>query len=312
MPTATLILSFDCEGKWGIADRQAAHMSFVTQSDLRTAYRIILQLHKKYNIQSTFAFVAALCMTEHELRDWLSTTQSLEHDGRNWLASAIQQLNAGCTDGWCDETLLEMVVDADQHEICSHGGTHLPYSEKSTTATAVEVDLSLTQYVFDHHRLPINNIIFPRNIVGHRKLLSDAGYRGYRNVDPWETIAGVRGKLLRLAAEFLPLDRSSLPANALIKDSEDLFLIPPAKFLNASIGPRRFVPKDITHRRIDALLEFAVRNNRVAHIYSHPHNFISDQSLPEKLEYLLKRADEYRNQGKMRILTMNQWRIENE
>lgn len=312
MTTGTLILSFDCEGKWGIADSPMSRLGFITHETLRKAYRTILDLHKKYHVQSTFAFVAALCMRSSDLKDWLNTTRTLEHQGKNWLALAINQISAGITEGWCDEALSRMIRDEGDHELCSHGGTHLPYSEGSTPIEAVLSDISLTQQVFSQLSIPMENLIFPRNIIGFQELLANAGYLGYRNIDSWETKSGKSGKLSRYAAEFFPFDRPSLPTGHANKDSSGLSVIPAAKFLNAALGARKLVPKSMTNFRIESLLKFAIHNNRVVHFYSHPHNFITDPTLSEKLDYMLRIATQHRDQGNLNILTMNQWRAAHE
>ena len=79
----------------------------------------------------------------------------------------------------------------------------------------------------------------------------------------------------------------------------------PGKFLNASIGPRSLVPVAFTRKRIDTFLKHAVLTNSVVHFYLHPHNFIFDASMLDKLDYLLAEATEYKINGKLKITTMN-------
>ena len=52
-------LSFDCEGRWGMADRNHAWLSELTTENLTEAYEYILETLSKYNIGATFAFVGA-------------------------------------------------------------------------------------------------------------------------------------------------------------------------------------------------------------------------------------------------------------
>ncbi|SVE06845.1 uncharacterized protein METZ01_LOCUS459699, partial [marine metagenome] len=61
MNKAIFILSFDCEGKWGMADIIDNNIdSSITNQNLTMAYRSILALLDKHKIKGTFAFVAAL------------------------------------------------------------------------------------------------------------------------------------------------------------------------------------------------------------------------------------------------------------
>ena len=55
---ARFILSFDCEGKWGMADHpEMASSNPISRDSLANAYTQIFQILEKHNIPATFALV---------------------------------------------------------------------------------------------------------------------------------------------------------------------------------------------------------------------------------------------------------------
>ena len=57
-------LSFDCEAKWGMADLSLNWTKELTDKNLVEVYEYILEILKKHNIPSTFAFVGAMTETK--------------------------------------------------------------------------------------------------------------------------------------------------------------------------------------------------------------------------------------------------------
>jgi len=66
---STFIISLDCEGKWGMADHISEyHRRTLTNENLLTTYRQLINLLDKWNIEATFAFVGAFSMDVEECR----------------------------------------------------------------------------------------------------------------------------------------------------------------------------------------------------------------------------------------------------
>ena len=67
MQKACFIISLDCEGKWGFADRIGpSHDQVLTHQNLHKAYDSILRTLVDYNLKATFAFVAAFTLSEQD------------------------------------------------------------------------------------------------------------------------------------------------------------------------------------------------------------------------------------------------------
>jgi hypothetical protein len=298
-----LIISLDCEGKWGVADRGAEYMSFIGSARLQVVYEAILDLFERHQLPASFAFVSALCLGVDELLERLPRT-GLWYAGRNWLEGPFRALNAGVSDGWCAPGLVQAVLRRGRHHICSHGGTHLPLSDQMTPTESAELDLRFARIVHERLGLDWSCIVFPRNIVGHLDVLAAEGLSGFRDMDPQEKKGGMPGKIVRLCNELISWDRRDLLSHSSPLSSP--MPLSPGKFLNAKIGARKLIGVSVTRRRIESLLKFAVKNDATLHLYTHPHNFISDASMFDKLDALLGASNYFSRRHGLRVMTMKE------
>ena len=71
MNKPTFIISFDCEGKWGMIDNLSEQNSnLLTNERLNDTYSNIIDIMKIFDIKGTFAFVGAFTMTKEEFINW--------------------------------------------------------------------------------------------------------------------------------------------------------------------------------------------------------------------------------------------------
>lgn len=298
----SIIISLDCEGKWGVADRPKSRRDCISNARLIDAYTRILNCFEKHQFKASFAFVSALCLDKDELLGMLSGVD-LRHSGGNWLTNPIAEIGSGAADGWCVPELMGMVMSRGVHHICTHGGTHLPYSNQLTPREAVVWDINFAKKFHERSGLPWGGLVFPRNIVGHLDSIAESGITFYRSMDRPEEIEGRFGKAIRLANEFVSADRFGLWEVGRAQRGV-LSALSPGKFLNARVGFRRRVPASVTVRRVESMMEYAVSHGRIIHIYTHPHNFIDDVGMHEKLDIILGKANELVRRGKLVVMTM--------
>lgn len=300
----SFVFSLDCEGKWGVADRGLNYMAFITTARLEEAYRKILDIFDRHQCKASFAFVAALCLDAEELVEHLEAADGLFYADQDWLKTPLSELRAGRDDGWSARPLIDYVVERNVHHVCTHGGTHLPYSDRLTDRESVRWDIEFARTV--HARLAIgwDTIVFPRNIVGHLDVVARHGIVGYRDLDSQEQLKGKFGKILRLSNELTNFDKRDISQNIVRDDANGLLALSAGKFLNARIGSRSYISVEATRRRVSSLLKCAVDSDTTVHFYTHPHNFISDPEMYIKLGFLLSTAKKYESTHGLRILTM--------
>ena len=106
-----------------------------------------------------------------------------------------------------------------------------------------------------------------------------------------------------MSNEFVSADRFGLRKHGETQRGA-LSALSSGKFINARIGFRRRVPSRLTLRRAEVMLDFAVSHGRILHLYTHPHNFINDVEMFEKLDHILCKATSLVKAGQLQVITM--------
>ena len=59
-------ISFDCEAKWGMADKDYDWLGLLDEKNVIESYKYILSVLEEFNIPSTFAFVGAMTESKNQ------------------------------------------------------------------------------------------------------------------------------------------------------------------------------------------------------------------------------------------------------
>jgi len=257
-------LSFDCEAKWGMADLTLDWTKDITNENLTETYEYILDVLKKYNIPSSFAFVGAMTLTKDE---FFSKTSPLLN-GRNhieWLKPILEQVKSD-DDGWFLPNILDLCKRDGMHEIASHGFTHVPFGNLSSKEMEDEMRL-IHQWAIEKN-INCSTLIYPRNDINFTENLHQYNIQLYRS-PPQLFNVKIFPKFLNTFFEEVNIFKKS---EELVQDG---IALPGGVFINWKYGPRKFIPNSISNIRYQNILNHAVRNNNVAHFWTHPHNFIT-------------------------------------
>lgn len=281
--TGTVIFSFDCEGKWGVADKLGTpYAQRLTDEAIRWSYDVIAQTLAKYDVRATFAFVGLFVETPDV------QVKRVRELGAEWtyLKDATRPL-AAKDEGWSAPWTLDLV--GSRHEIAYHGFTHTPWS--NLTRAQAKLELSAVPAA---HRA---TVIFPRNEVAHLDVLDEEGCLGYRAARP------PRSRIASLASEFW------IPTNADPADPGParLKVIPAGQFINWMSGPRRFVPTVITRLRARQIISHAAETKGVAHFWTHPENIASNPPTLANLVAIVEECVRARDAGKIVVADQEQW-----
>lgn len=280
----SFILSFDCEGKWGVADRLThLHHEALTDARLRSAYHSILGLLDEYSVPATFAFVGLFAEPAGSFNHVMPQIAALASRAPMYLAPALSDITEGSGEGWHGAWAIEAVSAAEVgHEIALHGVTHVPWSSRERQFFVDELKL------LGHLSSPVRQsktFVFPRNKVAHVELLRSAGIRGYR------TAPRHQSRTRSLLSEFNVWSKPDLFSNSL---SAELVAIPAGYFVNWQRGMRRLVPRPITRARFRALLDDSA-DGAVVHAWLHPENVATAPGtlavLGDILEMVARRRD---------------------
>lgn len=257
-----ITLSFDCEAKWGMADRDPKWLFKLTNDDVMDSYRYIFEQLEKCNIPATFAFVGAMTESKDEFIDKYAPSLTGSNHTK-WLQPIISKVDE---EGWFFPEILDFFNEFQDHEIASHGYTHIPFNRM--TDDEVRQELNHVENWSSRKGIECKTFIYPRNIVSHTHLLSDYGLDLYRDIPKDFHNNFIPSSLNRLIEEvniFKNSERPNISAGYL----------PGGNFINWQYGFRRYVPRKFSLLKYKHVIDHAIKNNNVAHFWVHPHNFIS-------------------------------------
>lgn len=267
MKKPVFIISFDCEGKWGLADQITEYQcKTLTNENLNFAYRRVLEILDEYGFKATFAFVGGFMLSLDEFQANSSLFRDNEITGINWLSRFRRDLRLGNHDGWFNPTAFEMVRRNGKHEIASHGFTHVPLHEAYTSHEGFLHEMESISRLSKLFDVTFRTFVYPRNIVGYSRLLRNFGFSGYR-----EGLSGTKDRRALILLRELNIKQSAqehgVAENKLVK-------IPSGYFLNWRAHVRKLIPVSVTLRRWRHAINDAIGKERVIHLYAHPQDFV--------------------------------------
>ena len=297
---ARFILSFDCEGKWGMADDPAmASNNPIGDDSLIKAYTRIFEVLEKYEIPATFALVGLFAGQYEEYvesRDQL--LESKPHE--EWLKIPEQSFAAGLLDGWFYPGLVENIRSKGLHEIASHSYSHLPLHNVEVTKGSFSTELKFVKQWQERNSVELSTFIFPRNQIQYQEALKDYDYLGFRQCDVQNAAYANRLKILQ---DECNIRRKSDVHSA----NAEPIAIPPGTFLNWRHGPRRVIPEQLTLKRWSNVLRHAVNTGGVAHLWLHPHNLITAKGQDQLLESAVSMVAKMHKNGQLNPVTQKQY-----
>lgn len=181
-------------------------------------------------------------------------------------------------DGWFVPECFLSVKQKRQHEIASHGFTHVPLYEKKISAELFDHEIHSVHNLVDYENELPETFVFPRNDVGYIDRLSKFGFIGYRE-------NANEKRINRLVREFNIFDKTE---NSSLDRSSIIHKIPAGHFLNLRQGLRARVPLSVSRLRWRSLIRDAVNSQKTLHLWSHPHNFIGGSDMYTLFELILK------------------------
>jgi hypothetical protein len=303
MRQGTMIISLDCEGKWGMADKIGPyHENFLTDEALARAYRDLIDLFDRYDIPATFAFVMAFTLDESERRTCSGLLRDVSISGKNWLVNYRKAQERGNLSGWHQPGSFDLVRKSGRHEIACHGFSHLPLDEKEIDAQDARLELQAASEIAHLKGVKLETFIYPRNHVGFVSMLPQHGYLGYR-----EGLSRPEGKLGRVSgivSQFNVFEKGQ-PSRSSVDGTP--IPIPCGYPFNWRTGVRRLVPKAVTVQRWHGIMRRASERREVAHLWLHPHNIITGPETLIVLEQVLRDAAKLRDAGSISIVTQAQY-----
>jgi len=294
--TGSLLISLDCEGKWGWADDpRIVDDTAIHDGSLRDAYDFLFRTLDEHGLRATFAVVGLFVAGRERTEDFV---RSVDDDPvyRRWLVAPRTALGTGRTGGWFLEDLPARVLASGRHELASHGYSHLPFDFRGVDEPTARRELRAMQAASDESGWDIDSMVYPRNAVARPELLAEHGIRRYRSsIEPVTLPERVRS----VVGEFNVRTVSDPVAGA-----DDL--VSPGRFVNWRSGARRAVPPAVTVRRWRGIMSHAATSGGCAHLWFHPHNLVTGHRQRELVGAILASAGGFVRRGELRSLTFGE------
>ncbi len=293
-------ISIDYEFAWGIADQNLSNKKELIKKEVEIIQRLI-RVFEKYNIPATWAIVSHLLkrgldnypkpLNYKKKIDWFKQYPNKEKE-QNIL--------------WYDsENLIFKIKNsAVHHQIASHSYAHIIYGEKGVNPKAIQYDLKKAQHIHKQNNLDFDTFIFPRNKVAFLDELKKMGIKIYRGNSKryWNYLPNPFNRAFHLIDYFLPFSFTILP----IKEKNGLINIPDSMLLISRCGLRKIIPSFCINKKAQNGLIKASSKKEIFHLWFHPSNFICDtENQFQILENILKKATKLREEGKIKITTLN-------
>ena len=294
--TGSLLISLDCEGKWGWADDpRIVDDTAIRDGSLREAYDFLFRTLDEHGLRATFATVGLFVAGRERTEEFVRSVAD-DPAYRRWLVAPRTALGSGRTEGWFLEDLPARVLASDRHELASHGFSHLPFDFPGVDEPTAHRELRAMQDASNESGWGIESMVYPRNAVAYSGLLPGYGIRRHRrSVEP----VTFTERLRSVVGEFNVRAVSDQFAGA-----DDL--VSPGRFVNWRSGPRRAVPPAVTVRRWRGIMSHAAASGGCAHLWFHPHNLVTGHRQRELVGAILASAGQFVHRGELRSLTFRE------
>ncbi len=303
--SGAFVISLDFELMWGVRDKRNIEQYGENIIGARKAIPMILELFKKYNIHCTWATVGLLfCEDNNELVDALPEKKPSYNNPNLSPYTYLNEIIEDETNHsyYFAHSIINLIRKYEGQEIGSHTFSHYYCDEEGQTIMEFEADMNSAISIAEKKGILLRSFIFPRNQVVSEYLivLKKLGFKCYRgnpnsflyNINiPEKLVNIVRG--FRLIDSYLnlfghqayTLDHSELTSYGLIN-------IPASTYLRPFNYKLRMFEK-LKLKRIYNSMRYAAKNNKIYHLWWHPHNFGKNitQNLAQ-LEMILKKYTE--------------------
>lgn len=307
-----LVISLDFELIWGVFD--TIDIKENEQYFLNTGKVIpeILQLFQKSNIHATWASVGMLFN-----KNWAEWEENSAEKKPNYANTALSSYNYGNSiknKGYNElcfapELIFEISKTVGQ-EMATHTYSHYYCLEGGQGKESFKQDLIQAIAIASKMGIDLKSLIFPRNQIRRKylKICSELGIKNVRsNPDSWywndTSTSGLSTKITRTADAYLNLGKKTYPYSDL-KRNNGLPLEQKASRFLRPVESNTLL-RNLKLKRIRDEMTDAAKNDKIYHLWWHPHNFGDqpEESLKD-LTHLIKHFELLRSKYGFQSLNM--------
>jgi peptidoglycan/xylan/chitin deacetylase (PgdA/CDA1 family) len=279
-------ISLDFELHWGGVEKRSLPAYNKYFLSTREVIPQILELFTQYNIHTSWATVGILF---HDSADsFLKNAPTSKPSYINDNLSTYNYIDKNPL-GYSEledpfhfaPSLIQLILSAPNQELASHTFSHYYCNEPGQTASQFREDLKAAQRVAQNFGVVLKSLVFPRNQFRdeYLKICFEEGITSVRsNPADWfwdinnDALDTLPKKIFRTADAYLPLSKTCFSLNDLNSKKDFPLSIPASRFLRP-YSPKEYFLHKLKINRICAEMELAAKENKVYHLWWHPHNF---------------------------------------
>jgi peptidoglycan/xylan/chitin deacetylase (PgdA/CDA1 family) len=296
------VFSLDTELAWGsLWDQPASKRSSRDGSTERKTIQRLLDMMDEFSVVATWAITGHLF---YEKCEGCEVCPVLDLKGKD---SRFEQIWKSRESMWYGADIVETLLSrAAGHEIAFHGYTHRLFDRLSKDEARFEIQEWLR--LAKRKNITPQTVIFPQGGIGHLELFREAGFICYRGRDvrhPALSFPFLRKVLNRIN---LVLPMLSPQVYEIQLDSKGLVNLPSSQWL-FRIDRRLEAILDslnlhnLRFERTAKSIERAAEQNKVIHLWAHPHEFNTDKDF-DKLRFVFRHFAGHAKAGRLKSVTM--------
>jgi peptidoglycan/xylan/chitin deacetylase (PgdA/CDA1 family) len=295
------VISLDFELHWGVSETKTVNDYKENLNNVRLAIKKMLELFKEYEIHVTWATVGFLfCRNKDEILSFAGKVRQPQYT--NSRLSNYRLLPEIGNDYMQDpyhfgDDVIPLIQSYPHQEIGTHTFSHYYCLEEGQSPEEFADDIDAANAIASEFDLKMTSIVFPRNQYSDQYLqvCVNKGLQAYRgNQTSWlyKPLAAKGQHLIRRAGRLADsyINISGFNSHAKQLKETRLYNIPASRFLRPYSSKLAFL-ENMRLKRIKNEMNFAARNNRLYHLWWHPHNF--GKYVEENIAFLEKILQHY-------------------
>jgi hypothetical protein len=293
MESGSFIISLDFELMWGVRDVTTIEKYGDSILGVRTAIPKILHIFNEFDIVATFSTVGFLFFDSKEELQYMLPFKKPNYKNSDLSPySEIDSIGKNEKDDPYHYGMsLINLIRKENHEISTHTFCHYYCLEDGQSIDEFEEDLKQAIIIAKKRDIELKSIVFPRNQVNldYLNICKKYGILSFRGNQKSWIYNAVKAKnqsllkrFLRLVDSYVNISGNNIYDYKIIKETIP-FNIPASAFLRP-FNKRIAFLDGLRLSRIKNGMTLAAKNNRVFHLWWHPHNFGVNQN--ENLDFL--------------------------
>ncbi|GGN88235.1 polysaccharide deacetylase family protein [Haloarcula pellucida] len=297
----TVVVSVDAELGWGFHDYPAEDRPIARIERARWGWQRLVDLFEEFDVPATWAVVG------HLFEESCNGAHVGHPSPPGWFAHERDPDPMPEEFRFAPDLIRLLVEGPVAHEVGCHTYSHVLFGADYATPELADAECRRAVEAAEAAGVSLHSFVFPRNRVGHRDALANAGFTAYRGTAPSPGVDGpVVGAARKLARATVVEDPPPLVTPTV--DEYGLVNVPASMYLFEFEGVARQVFSatvgDPVVKQARLGIDAAARKDGVCHLWLHPNN-VTGESDVVRLRAILDYLDRTRASDDLTVETMS-------